>query len=304
MTMSHEDLARANLRGITYMLVGMAFYIVCDALTKAAGATLPTGEVIAIRSLVGALLLSPFVPWSSLRGHARNFWSPAMLVRNTGDVGVTLLFGITLVNVPIANATSIMQTSPLAITAAAALFLKEHVGWRRWTATLVGFLGALLIIRPGNADFTWWYLPAIISLLFVVMRDLGTRFVDRSLPTLLVTLLTFVLTVIAACIFMAPFERWRAPTDIELARACGAGFFVTFGASFLIMALRSGGEISTVVAFRYSIVLWSILIGWLAWGQLPHPLSVLGIVIVVGAGLYTVHRERVRRLEAGRRATA
>ncbi len=299
--MSDDQLARANMRGIGFMLVSMMFYIVCDALTKSAGATLPVGEVIAIRSTVAALLLAPFVSWRGVPAYLKQLWSPAMIVRNVGDVGVTILFCITLVNVPIANATSIMQTSPLAITAAAALFLKERVGWRRWTATLVGFLGALLIIRPGNADFTWWYLPAIVSILFVVMRDLGTRFVDKTVPTVPVTLWTFLLTVAGASVFMAPWEGWRTPDSLEFAKCMGAGFFVTFGASFLVMSLRSGGEISTIVAFRYSIVLWSIGIGWLVWGQLPHPTSVLGIIIVVGAGLYTVHRERVRRMEAVRK---
>ena len=296
--MSDDQLARANMRGIGFMLVSMAFYIVCDALTKMAGTTLPVGEVIAIRSAVAAVLLAPFVHWSGVLAYLPQLWSRAMIVRNIGDVGVTILFCITLVNVPIANATAIMQTSPLAITAAAAIFLKERVGWRRWTATLVGFLGALLIIRPGNADFTWWYLPAIVSLLFVVGRDLGTRFIDKSVPTLFVTLVTFLLTILGTLVFMASWEGWRVPDAKELAQCLGAGFFVTFGASFLVMALRSGGEISTVVAFRYSIVLWSIAIGWLVWGQLPHPLSVVGIVVVVGAGLYTVHRERVRRMEA------
>jgi drug/metabolite transporter (DMT)-like permease len=300
MTTSEDQLARANMRGIVCMLVSMAFYIVCDALTKSAGETLPVGQVIAIRSAVASVLLAPFVPWSGLLLWLPQLWSRAMTVRNVGDVGVTILFCITLVHVPIANATAIMQTSPLAITAAAAIFLKERVGWRRWTATMVGFLGALLIIRPGNADFTWWYLPAIISLLFVVMRDLGTRFVDKSVPTLVVTLFTFLLTIIGTLVLMAPWEGWRLPNQMELAKSCGAGFFVTFGALFLVMALRSGGEISTVVAFRYSIVLWSITIGWLVWGQIPHPMSLVGIVVVVGAGLYTVHRERVRRLEAQR----
>jgi len=295
--MNDDTQAKSNLRGISFMLVSMMFFIVADALTKSAGKSLPVGEVIALRSAVAALVILPFLIGMDVLSRLPQLYSRPMVIRNIGEVGCSLLYVTTLVQVPIANATAIMQTSPLAITAAAALFLNEPVGWRRWSATVVGFLGALLIIRPASPDFSWWYLPAIIAVFFVVLRDLGTRQIHGSVPTLLVAFLTFVLTGIAAA-FLGLTETWSMPSVKEAIKIALSGVLLIVGTSLLVISLRSGGEIAVIIPFRYSIVLWSILIGYFIWGELPALTSVIGILIVVGAGLYTVHREQVRRRQA------
>ncbi len=295
--MTSEQQAQSNMRGITFMLIAMCFFIVGDAVTKAVGARLPVGEVIFLRSLSATLVLLPFVAGIHPLRMLRESYSRPMLIRNIGEVGGSLLFVSSLVRIPIANATAIMQTTPLMITAAAALFLAEPVGWRRWTATIVGFLGALLIIRPTSPDFSWWYLPAILAIGCVTMRDLGTRYIDKAVPTKLIAFLTFVLTG-AGGLLLGLTESWSLPSPIDAARLAATGVVHTIGASCMVIALRSGGEIATIIPFRYSIVLWSILIGYVFWGELPHPTSILGILIVVGAGLYTVHREQVRRRSA------
>jgi drug/metabolite transporter (DMT)-like permease len=292
--MIFDRLPQGNLRGIAFMLAAMVFFIVGDALTKVVGARLPVGEVIFLRSLAATAILLPFVLRIGALTQLPGLYSRPMLIRNIGEVCGSLLFVTSLVRIPIANATAIMQTTPLVITAAAALLLREPVGWRRWTATLVGFAGALLIIRPTSPDFSWWYLPAILSIICVTMRDLGTRYIDRAVPTRLITLLTFLLTG-AGGMLLGLSESWKMPDLADAASLAGAGLFLTIGSSFLVMSLRSGGDIATIIPFRYSIVVWSILIGWLVWGELPHPTSIIGILIVVAAGLYTVHREQVRR---------
>ena len=295
--MTTEQQAQSNLRGITFMLIAMCFFIVGDAVTKAVGARLPVGEVIFLRSLAATLVLLPFVVGISPLKMLRDSYSRPMLIRNIGEVCGSLLFVTSLVRIPIANATAIMQTTPLMITAAAALFLGEPVGWRRWTATIVGFLGALLIIRPTSPDFSWWYLPAILAIACVTMRDLGTRYIDRAVPTRLIAFLTFVLTGTGG-LLLGLTESWIMPSGIDAMRLLGTGVVHTIGASCMVIALRSGGEIATIIPFRYSIVLWSIIIGYVFWGELPHPTSIVGILIVVGAGLYTVHREQIRRRQA------
>lgn len=295
--MTSEQQATSNMRGITFMLIAMCFFIVGDATTKAVGARHPVGEVIFLRSLAATIVLLPFVAGISPIRMLRDSYSRPMLIRNIGEVVGSLLFVTSLVRIPIANATAIMQTTPLMITAAAALFLGERVGWRRWTATIVGFLGALLIIRPTSPDFSWWYLPAILAIACVTMRDLGTRYIDKAVPTRLITFLTFLLTG-AAGLILGLTETWTMPSGADLLRMLATGVVHPIGAACMVIALRSGGEISTIIPFRYSIVLWSIVIGYVFWGELPHPTSVAGILIVVGAGLYTVHREQVRRLQA------
>jgi drug/metabolite transporter (DMT)-like permease len=295
--MSPDQQAHRNMRGILYMLGAMSFFIIGDSLTKAVGARLPVGEVIFLRSAAATILLTPLVLRSGSLGMLRQAYSLPMLIRNIGEVSGSLLFVTSLVRVPIANATAIMQTTPLVITAVAGLFLGDRVGWRRWTATAVGFLGALLIIRPTSPDFTWWYLPAILAVFSVTMRDLGTRYIDKSVPTLLITFLTFVLTGLGGAL-LGLTESWQMPSAADTAKLMATGVVHTIGASLLVTSLRSGGEIATIIPFRYIIVVWSILIGYLFWGELPHPTSILGIAIVVGAGLYTVHREQKRRRQA------
>ena len=295
--MSTQQQAQSNLRGITFMLIAMCFFIVGDAVTKAVGARLPVGEVIFLRSLSATLVLLPFVIGIAPLTMLRDSYSLPMLIRNIGEVAGSLLFVTSLVRIPIANATAIMQTTPLMITATAALFLGEPVGWRRWTATIVGFFGALLIIRPTSPDFSWWYHPAILAIGCVTMRDLGTRYIDKAVPTKLIAFLTFVLTG-AGGLLLGLTESWIMPSGIDALRLLGTGVVHAIGASCMVIALRSGGEISTIIPFRYSIVLWSIIIGYVFWGELPHPTSILGILIVVGAGIYTVHREQVRRRSA------
>ena len=258
------------------MLAAMVFFIVGDALTKAAGAGLPVGELIATRSLVAILVLLPFVWRLGVLGRLRPDLFAADASRNIGEVAGSLLFVTSLVKIPIANATSIMQTTPLVITAVAGLLLGDRVGWRRWSATLVGFLGALLIIRPTSPDFSWWYLPAILAIGFGDLRDLATRYIDKSVPTLLVAFLTFVLTG-AAALLLGLAETWRMPTTTALLQLSASGLLLTVGSSFLVMSLRSGGEIATIIPFRYSIVVWSILIGYVVWGEPPHSTSILGI---------------------------
>jgi drug/metabolite transporter (DMT)-like permease len=294
-----DQQTQSNLRGISFMLAAMTFFIVGDALTKAAGARgagLPVGELLFLRSLSALAVLFPFVWRMGALARLPQLYSQPMLIRNIGEVCGSLLYVTSLVHIPIANATSIMQTSPLVITAAAALFLGDKVGWRRWTATLVGFIGALLIIRPTSPDFSLWYLPAIISIAFVTMRDLGTRYIEKAVPTQLITFLQFLLAGLGGLAY-GLVETWKMPTAITALQLGASGLFLTVGSLFLVMALRSGGEIATIIPFRYSIVMWSILIGYVVWGELPHMTSVIGIVIVVSAGLYTVHREQVRRRE-------
>ena len=189
-----DALAQSNLRGIGFMLAAMTFFIVGDALTKAAGARgagLPVGELLFLRSISAVLVLFPFVWSMGALARLPQLYSRPMLIRNIGEVCGSLLYVTSLIHIPLANATSIMQTSPLVITAAAALLLGDRIGWRRWTATAVGFIGALLIIRPTSPDFSLWYVPAIVSVAFVTMRDLGTRQIDKVVPTQLITFLQF-----------------------------------------------------------------------------------------------------------------
>ena len=188
--------------------------------------------------------------------------------------------------------TAILQLLPLTMTAAAAILLKEQVGWRRWTAACVGLLGVALIVQPGTDAFSWWYLAAFASLIVVTSRDISTRFIDKSVPTSIVTFLT-AFCVTGAGLALGLFETWVWPSAHAFGLLFAAAVLVLFGYAMLIEAWR-GGEVSATAPFRYSVVLWAMLFGYLFLGEIPSWWTVAGSTVVVSAGLYTLHRERQR----------
>jgi drug/metabolite transporter (DMT)-like permease len=190
---------------------------------------------------------------------------------------------------PIASATIIFQAVPLTVTAGAALFLSERVGWRRWTAIVVGFLGVLIVVRPGLAGFDFAAILVLISVLFVSMRDLTTRSMPPIVPTLLVTLATAFSITIMGCLYGLA-EDWVTPAAHDLMRLAGAGVFLSIGYAMGILAMRLG-EMSLTASFRYVAVVLAIALGYLVWGDVPDTLTLVGSVIIVGAGLYTLYRE-------------
>jgi drug/metabolite transporter (DMT)-like permease len=215
---------------------------------------------------------------------------PLIALRSLGEVGATLLYLAALFHMPIADTTAILQFLPLAITAAAAVFLGEPVGWRRWLAAAVGLVGVLIIIRPGTSAFNAWSLVALASVASIVLRDLCTRRIDRTIPTVFLTVVTS-LTVTTVSSSFALTETWHRPSAPALAMVSGAALFLFVGYYLIIEAMRRG-EVAVVSPFRYSVILWAIVSGILVFGEWPDRLALLGTVIVMAAGLYTFFRER------------
>ena len=179
------------------------------------------------------------------------------------------------------------------LTAASALFLAERVGWRRWTATAIGLLGVLIIVRPGGTAFGWWALIGIASVVCTTLRDLSTRHINRRVPAILIMTMSAGAVTLAA-LAVAPFSNWQWPSGALFLKLCGAGVFSLLGQLGVIIAMRTG-EVSAVVPFRYMIILFSIISGVVVFGHFPDALTLLGIAIVTSAGLYTFYREQTLR---------
>lgn len=283
------------------VVVGMGAFVINDTMMKATSAELPLGEIIALRGIMSCAIMAPIVianyGWSSVV----RVYSPALFVRNLAEIGAVFCFLTALFQLPMANVSGVLQAVPLTITAAAALFLKEPVGWRRWTASAVGFLGVLLIIQPGTTEFSIYYLAALATVLCVAARDLATRFIAKTAPSLSITFVTaIVVTLFGAALGLA--EEWKSPSREAVTRLGAASVFVLVGYYSLIEAMRTA-EVSAVAPFRYTVVLWAMLLGYLVFDEIPSVLTVAGSVIVISAGIYTLHRERVllRRSISARR---
>jgi drug/metabolite transporter (DMT)-like permease len=279
-----------NLRGITAVLVATAAFVVNDTLLKIAAEALPTGEAIFLRGLFTTLFCASLLVRSGTLGIQAHLLSPKIIGRAIAEVGSTLFFLSALVRMPIGDAIAILQFTPLAITAAAALFLGEKVGWRRWLATCVGLVGVLIIVRPGGAAFNPYSVLALLSILFGAARDLLTRGMASSLPSLFIAGTSSAAVTLASLGFMA-FETWVWPSSATFLVILGSSTALVAGQHWLITSMRAG-EFAVVAPFRYSVTLWAVLAGYLVWRETPDLASWIGIAIVTAAGLYTFLREQ------------
>jgi drug/metabolite transporter (DMT)-like permease len=211
-------------------------------------------------------------------------------LRIVGELGATVCFITALFNMPIANATAILQVSPLAVTLGAALFLGEAVGWRRYSAIVVGFLGVMLIVRPGSEGFTIYSVYALIAVVFLVMRDLVTRRLPPEAPSLFVTVISSIAVMSMAGVVTAA-GSWQPVTPAQFGVLTLAAIFVLTGYFFGIMTMRVG-EIGFVSPFRYTILIWAMILGFVVFGDVPDALTLTGSAVVVLTGLYAFHRER------------
>lgn len=278
-----------SLRGIAAMIAAMAAFVANDAMMKLASATLPIGQIIFMRSMMlvpmfGAVLMVTLPP-----RQGRLLVHPGVVMRSIFEIGAAVLYLSALFRMPIADCTAILQFTPLALTAGAALFLGAPVGWRRWLATFVGLIGVLIIIRPGASAFNPYAALALLSVVFITARDLTTRTLGAHLPATVIAFGSAVAVAVAGLGLM-PFETWQWPETNALVAIAGASFAL-FGAQYWIIYGMRTGNIAVVAPFRYSIILWALIAGYLVWREVPDLATWIGIAIVTAAGLYTFLRE-------------
>ena len=279
------------------MLSAMAAFVVSDTMMKLASAEMPTGQLMFLRGLMIVPVLGGLALLLAGPQTLRVIRHPRILARGGAEIGAAVFYLTALFSMPIADCTAILQFTPLALTAGAALFLGAPVGWRRWFATLIGLAGVLIIIRPGASAFNPYALFALLSVAFIAARDLITRTLGTDMPTVVIAF-TSTTAVAIASIGLAPFEAWVWPSAAGLGVLAVAGAATLVAQYWIIRAMRTG-EIAVVAPFRYSIILWAIVAGNLVWQEAPDILSWMGISIVTAAGLYTFLREQ-RLARAGR----
>lgn len=282
-----------NLRGVLAMIAAMASFVAGDTIVKHVGQDLPLGQIILVRGLFASAFVLVMAQATGALRYWRQTLTVPILLRSLAEIGATFCFFSALTRMPFADVNAIGQFTPMAITASAALFLGEPVGWRRWLATLAGLIGVLIIVRPGTTAFDSAALLAAGSVLFITARDLITRRLGHALPTLAITSVS-ILCVAASGLVLAPFETWRLPSADQTALLACAGVTIIGGYYWIIMAMRTG-EIALVSPFRYTATLFAVVSGFVIFNEFPDPITIAGIVIVVLAGLYTLQRERIRR---------
>lgn len=277
----------------------MSGFTLNDAITKVASESMNMAQVMLIRGAFASLFVGLLAWQRGALALPGSMLQPMVAIRVIGEAGATASFLIALAHLPIANVSAVLQALPLAVTMGAALVFKEGVGWRRWLAIAIGFAGVLIIVRPGFEGFSIYSLLALACVACCAVRDLATKRIPQAIPTLLVSTTTAVAMTVLGAALLLPMGGWTPMTGESTAFLALAAVLVVIGYQFIIMAMRVG-DISFIAPFRYTALLWSILLGLFIFGDVPDLPMILGASVIVGSGLYALYRERI----VGRRKTA
>lgn len=281
-----------NMRAALLMMLSMTAFTVNDTFMKLASDGIPFFQSIFVR---GAMISAGLLIYAGLRGQlryrpARRDWVIIGL-RTFAEAAGTVVFLTALYRMPIANLSAILQALPLTVTLAAALFLREPVGWRRLSAILIGFIGVLLIIQPGTDGFTIYALYGVIAVGFVTLRDLAARKLSPDIPSGIVALGAAIGVTVMAGVGTLGGE-WAPMALTDFLKLVAASGCLIVGYIAAVSAMRAG-EIGFVAPFRYTSLLVSLLIGLFVFHEWPDRLTLIGAAIVVATGLFTLYRERV-----------
>ena len=288
----------SNIKGAVLMTGCMLTYVINDAFMKLLFSEIALFQAVFLRSIITVppILIMVWITKVAIRNLSKQD-KRLILVRVGAEIFTTITFLTALKHMPLANVTAILQALPLAITMAAALFLAEPIGWRRWSAILVGFVGVLIVVRPGLEGFNIYSLSAFMAIIFLTVREISTRKLTSEVPTITVVLSTAVGSSLFAGIMMIGSE-WDTISAVSWLLILGAAVAVLIATLLSVMAMRIG-DIGFVSPFRYTSMLGAIGLGILMFGDWPDQPTLVGTVIIVSTGIYTFHREQ----KVGRKAT-
>jgi drug/metabolite transporter (DMT)-like permease len=283
---------RENLIGIGAITACNFLFLINDTCLKLASEELPLGQILAMRGGMVTLFLIPIVWMSGAFRYVHLLPNWHVVSRTFAEIASAFLYLLAVFHIPIATTNAILQVVPLALTAAGAVFLAEKVGWRRWTAIAVGFAGVMIVVRPGFAGFSAYALLALASMLFITLRDMNSRMMPRAIPALLIALVTgFFVGLSGPGIALFLGETWVMPSGHGIGLIAVSILFLVGGYLTSVIAMRHG-DISVVAPFRYSVIVWAMIVGYLVFGDVPDAPMLIGTAIIIATGVYTFHRER------------
>ncbi|HWL30714.1 MAG TPA: DMT family transporter [Xanthobacteraceae bacterium] len=277
----------ARLAGIALMLLGVGLFSLGDAVGKMIVASYALGQLLLLRSITSLTLMLPFI-WRE-RETFRNLQRPGLhamrVALSTIEVAA---FFLAVTYLPLADVITYYLATPIFVTALSAVFLKEHVGWRRWSAVAVGFAGVLIALQPSSDTLSW---PALIALggsfsfavLMVVTRSL------RGASDVVLASSQFCGTLLFGLV-LAPFG-WVSPSWSGLSLFILAGF-ISVGALLSVNRSLKLAPASVVVPYQYTMIIWAVLFGYLVFGDVPELSTLIGAAIIIAAGFYIFLREQ------------
>lgn len=280
-----------NLRGILLVIAAMVMFTVEDSFIKGLSEIFPIGQILIVLGIGGATVFAVIALINRQPIVGPEVFSKMLFWRSVGETGSAFFFVSALWLVPLSVAGALLQTTSLIVTIGAAFLLGEQVGWRRWSAIFIGLFGVLVIIRPGFEGFQPAALLAVAAAVVLAGRDLATRRLPAGTPSVAVSFWGF-FAVIPAGIILSVFlgaPVMPTPYQAGLFLACVA--FGTIGYYLIVTAMRMG-EASALAPFRYSRLLFSIILGYFIFDEIPDTWTLVGSAIILGSGIYVILRER------------
>lgn len=283
-----------NLRGALFMILAMLGFGVEDAFFKAAtgfGGVSPGMGTLQF----GLLAMALYAVYARLRGvpvWTREYLRPGLLIRTGFEITGRLFFALSLAYTPLSTTSAILQAAPLFVMLGAAVVLKERIGPRRWAAMAVGFLGVLLIVRPSPSGIEANAVFALLGMIGFAGRDLATRTAPMHVHAAQLGVLGFAVVSVAGLVILA-FEPGvpALPTPWAAALICGTALCGVAGYTAMTFAMRTG-EVGVVAPFRYSRLIVALILAYTLFGERPDAMTLAGAALIVGAGIYSVLRER------------
>lgn len=283
-----------NLKGMGAMTLAMLTFAIADMFIVMAAPHVPIGQLVVIFGLFGVPILVAITRFRGIRLLSPALLTRPILLRNLTEIWATIGIIFALANLDFSLVSAVMQANPLLVTLGAAFFLGEPVGWRRWTAILVGLAGVLIILRPGTGAVEASAILAVIATLGLSARDLVTRIVPREIPSLFVATWGFASTIPAGLILMPFTGGWTVPPPQAIGFLAASSVFGAAAYLTITLAMRYG-DIAVVTPFRYSRLIFAFAIALLVFGETPDAWTWIGAGIVVATGVYTLLREGRRR---------
>ena len=281
----------SNTKGISFVVLSMAAFTFEDMFLKLLLVHLPVGQLLCMFGLGTASIFTVIMWIRGIRFDESGAWGKLPFLRIFCEAGAALTFYLALSTVELTLVAAVYQAVPLVIMIGAALVLREQVGWRRWIAVLIALLGVVLILRPGSLDFdpnSFW---AVLSVLFVAGRDLATRRIREALSSTLISFQGFAVLIPAGLLWHFAAREVMVPISFtNFALTLGGVLFGAIGYYCIVRGMRLG-EVSIVAPFRYSRILFATMIGAIVFGERVDMLALVGIVLIVAAGLYSFRRE-------------
>ena len=273
------------------MILSMACFAVEDTFIKLLSARLPATQILFSVGFGGALITLALAVTLNVNLADKILLNKHVISRTIADLFGAFFFTSAMVLIPMSLLASILQATPLFVTLGAAILLGEKVGWRRWSAIFIGFLGIIIILQPGYGSFQLASLLGLAAVLCLALRDVVTRDMATEIPTLTVTFYACLAMGSAGFIAYPFFGTPIMPTTFEAILLVCAAIIGLTGYFLIVLATRKG-DVSVIAPFRYSRLLFSLVLASLILGEMLTLPILLGGLLVVSSGIYTFGRER------------